>query len=61
MLSFRMFSEDGIVNSVGAGFSGQATPNPNPNLAGRDVMLGYRKPVRRPNPTLLGKKSREKA
>ena len=61
MLSFRMFSEDGIVNSVGGGFSGQATPNPNPNLAGRDVMLGFRKPVRRPNPTLLGKKTREKA
>jgi hypothetical protein len=59
--SFGMFLEDGIVNAVGGGFSGQATPNPNPNLAGRDVLMGYRKPVRRPNPTLLGKKSREKA
>lgn len=61
MLSFRMFSEDGIVNSVGGGFSGQATPNPNPNLAGRDVMLGFRKPLKRTAPTLLGKKTREKA
>ena len=58
MLSFRMFSEDGIVNAVGAGFRGQATPNPNPNLAGRDVLLGYGKPVRRTNPTLKAKKIR---
>jgi len=48
------------VNSVGGGFSGQATPNPNPNLAGRDVMLGFRKPLKRTAPTLLGKKTREK-
>ena len=60
MLTFKMFNEDGIVNAVGGGFSGQATPNPNPNLAGRDMLMGYRKPVRRTNPTLLGKKTREK-
>lgn len=60
MLSFRMFSEDGIVNSVGGGFSGQATPNPNPNLAGADIMLGYRRPVRRTTPNLQSKKPREK-
>ena len=60
MLTFRMFSEDGIANAVGGGFSGQATPNANPNLAGRDIMLGYRRPVRRPNPNITGKKSSEK-
>jgi len=37
--SFRTYNEE-IVNAVGAGFSGQATPNPNPNLAGRDIALG---------------------
>lgn len=49
MLTFRMHSEE-IVNSVGGGFSGQATPNPNPNLAGRDIMLG-KKIQRRKKPT----------
>lgn len=59
MKTFKMFHEDGsIVNAVGAGFSGQATPNPNPNLAGRDIILGYGKPVRRTNPTLKAKKIR---
>jgi hypothetical protein len=48
MLTFRMYTEE-IVNAVGGGFSSQATPNPNPNLAGRDIMLG--KKIRRRNPT----------
>lgn len=48
MLTFRMHSEE-IANAVGGGFSGQATPNPNPNLAGRDIMLG--KKIRRRRPT----------
>lgn len=49
--SFRMHVEDmgmpAPVNSVGAGFSGQATENPNPNLAGRDLGLGKKKIMRR--------------
>ena len=41
MKTFRMHTEEGVVaNSVGGGFSSQATPNPNPNLAGRDLGLG---------------------
>ena len=48
MLTFRMHSEE-IANAVGGGFSGQATPSPNPNLAGRDIMLG--KKIRRRRPT----------
>lgn len=52
MLTFRMFNEDGVVaNSVGGGFSGQATPNPNPNLAGRDLGLG-KKMLRRKKPNV---------
>lgn len=51
-LSFRMHAEEGaIANAVGAGFSGQATPNPNPNLAGRDISLG-RKIIRRKKPNV---------
>lgn len=49
--SFRMHVEDmgmpAPVNSVGAGFSGQATENPNPHLAGRDIGLGKKKIMRR--------------
>lgn len=41
MLTFRMYTEE-IVNAVGGGFSSQATPNPNPNLAGSDILLGKR-------------------
>lgn len=57
MLTFRMFSEDGamgggIANSVGGGFSGQATPNPNPNLAGKDMGLGNKKMFRRKKPNV---------
>ena len=56
MLTFRMFNEDGamgggIANSVGGGFSGQATPNPNPNLAGKDLGLG-KKIFRRKKPNV---------
>jgi hypothetical protein len=67
MLTFRMFNEEGgggsfggAANSVGGGFSGQATATPNPNLAGRDLMLG--KMARRKRPQLTGLKPRnEKA
>jgi hypothetical protein len=52
--SFGMFLEDGIVNAVGGGFSSQATPNPNPNLAGHDIVLG--KMARRKKPQLVGMK-----
>ena len=49
--SFKMHVEDmgmpAPVNSVGAGFSGQATENPNPNLAGRDLGVGKKKILRR--------------
>jgi hypothetical protein len=49
--SFRMHVEDmgmpAPVNSVGAGFSGQATENPNPHLAGKDIGLGKKKIMRR--------------
>jgi hypothetical protein len=49
--SFRMHVEDitmpAPVNSVGAGFSSQATENPNPNLAGRDFGVGKKKIMRR--------------
>jgi hypothetical protein len=52
MLTFRMHTEEGaIANAVGAGFSGQATPNPNPNLAGRDIGLG-KKILRRKKPNV---------
>lgn len=50
--SFSMFLEDGgvaIANSVGGGFSSQATASPNPNLAGSDILLGKR--IRRRKPT----------
>lgn len=36
-ISFKMHAEE---MAVGGGFSGQATPNPNPNLAGKDMLLG---------------------
>lgn len=39
--SFRSYNEE-VVNSVGAGFSSQANPSPNPHLAGRDILLGKR-------------------
>ena len=39
--TFRMHAEE-IANVVGGGFSGQATPSPNPFLAGRDIPLGRR-------------------
>lgn len=45
--SFRMFVEDGM--AVGGGFSGQATPNPNPSLAGRDIGLGKLQRRKKPN------------
>ena len=46
--TFRMHLED---MSVGGGFSGQATPNPNPFLAGRDILLG-KKIQRRKKPNV---------
>jgi len=46
--TFRMHLED---MSVGGGFSGQATPDPNPNLAGRDILLG-KKIQRRKKPNV---------
>lgn len=53
---FGVFLEEvggaAIANSVGAGFSGQATPNPNPNLAGKDIGLG--KIRRRPKYQTVG-------
>lgn len=51
MLTFKMYNEE-IVNSVGGGFSSQATPNPNPNLAGRDLGLGTKKMIRRKKPNV---------
>ena len=52
-LSFRMHSEEGVIaNAVGAGFSGQATPNPNPNLAGRDLGLKKSRLLRRKIPNV---------
>jgi hypothetical protein len=42
-----MYTEE-IANAVGGGFSSQATPNPNPNLAGSDILLGKRMRRRRP-------------
>ena len=47
MLTFKMYTEE-IANAVGGGFSSQATPNPNPNLAGSDILLGKRMRRRRP-------------
>ena len=59
MKSFKMFMEDGIAipNAVGGGFSGQATPNANPNLAGRDIV--FAKMARRKLPQLVGLKSKK--
>jgi len=40
---FRHFAEEGMVaNAVGAGFTSQANPAGNPNLAGRDMFLTKR-------------------
>ena len=51
--SFALFLEDGAVaNSVGGGFSGQATPNPNPSLAGKDLGLGKKKIFKRKAPNV---------
>lgn len=54
--SFRMHLEDvgggPVANSVGTGFSGQATPNPNPSLAGRDLGMGKKKIQRRKYPNV---------
>ena len=47
MLTFRMYTEE-IANAVGGGFSSQATANPNPNLAGSDMLLGGK--IRRRKP-----------
>lgn len=66
--SFALFLEDGggapaaggpapIANSVGGGFSGQANINPNPNLAGRDIIQG--KMARRKKPQLVGLKPKK--
>lgn len=55
--SFGMHLEDmgmtGIIpNSVADGFSSQATANPNPHLAGKDIPLGKRKIQRRKPPNV---------
>jgi hypothetical protein len=52
--SFREFSEDiNISNAVGLGFSSQATPVANPNLAGRDMgLLTRNKILRRKKPNV---------
>ena len=47
MLTFRMYAEE-IANAVGGGFSSQATANPNPNLAGSDMLLGGKITRRKP-------------
>jgi hypothetical protein len=53
MMSFRMHAEDGaMANAVGAGFSAQATPNPNPNLAGRDLGLKKSRLFKRKTPNV---------
>jgi hypothetical protein len=50
--SFKMHLEDfTVVNSVGGGFSAQGVPDPNPNLAGRDLRLG-KKLARRKKPNV---------
>lgn len=50
MKSFKMHLEDfTVANSVGGGFSAQGVPDPNPNLAGRDLRLG-KKLARRKKP-----------
>ena len=54
---FKMFTEDGIANAVGGGFSGQATPNANPNLAGRDIVQAGM--ARRSRPQMTGLKPRK--
>lgn len=49
--SFRLhLEEEGM--AVGGGFSGQATPNPNPFLAGKDMALGKGKIQRRKKPNV---------
>lgn len=53
--SFALFLEDGIANAVGGGFSGQVNPNPNPNLAGRDIVAA--KMARRKLPQMVGMKN----
>jgi len=42
--SFKVHLEDAgaVANSVGAGFTSQANPNGNPNLAGKDILLTKR-------------------
>jgi hypothetical protein len=54
LMGFRLFLEDGIANAVGGGFSGQVTPNANPNLAGRDIIQG--RMARRKLPQMTGLK-----
>ena len=49
--SFFNLEDFTVVNSVGGGFSAQGVPDPNPNLAGRDLRLG-KKLVRRKKPNV---------
>lgn len=49
--SFRTYTEE-IANAVGGGFSGQATPDANPNLAGKDLPWGTGKPAKRKKPNV---------
>lgn len=48
LVGFKVYSEE---MAVGGGFSGQATANANPNLAGRDILLG-KKIQRRKKPNV---------
>jgi len=57
ILGFKLFTEDGIANAVGGGFSGQATANANPNLAGRDIVQAGM--ARRSRPQMTGLKPRK--
>jgi len=52
MKSFKMHLEDfTVANAVGGGFGAQGVPDPNPNLAGRDLRLG-KKLTRRKKPNV---------
>lgn len=51
MKTFKEYLKE-IVNSVGGGFSGQATENPNPNLAGKDLLMKPKKILRRKKPNV---------
>lgn len=52
MKTFKQLREE-IANSVGGGFMGQAVETPNPNLAGKDLILNKKKKmIKRKNPNV---------